>query len=87
VAERYAEVLDALPEAPVGGAGCQPALQPGLTREEIMAATGMRMWAVRRAIKKLVLAGVIETMGTGIAGDPHQHRKRADERSCGPAGP
>jgi len=57
VAERYAEVLDALPEAPGCRAGCQPALQPGLTREELMAATGMSKWAVRRAVKELCLGG------------------------------
>jgi hypothetical protein len=77
VAERYAEVLDALPQAP----------EPDLTREELLAATGWKRWAVRSAIKELVLAGVVETSGGGTKDDPLRHRKRAMEDSGGPVAP
>jgi hypothetical protein len=77
VAERYAEVLDALPPAP----------EAGLTREELMAATGWKRWAVRSAIKELVLAGVVETSGAGQNHDPHRFRKRLPEEPGGRAVP
>jgi hypothetical protein len=72
VAERYAEVLDALPQAP----------EAGLTREELMAATGVKMWAVRNAIKELGLSGMVETCGGGQHHDPLRYRRRTQERAC-----
>jgi len=72
VADRYAEVLDALPEAP----------EPGLTREELKVATGMKMWAVRNALKEMGMGGPIETTGGGQHHDPLRYRRRTQERAC-----
>jgi hypothetical protein len=76
VADRYAEVLDALPEAP----------EAGLTREELMAATGMSRWAVSSALKELSFLKLVVATGSGSKTDPSRFTRRADDVGGQPPG-